>query len=115
MSKDKHLPKMTPTDSQGRASQEWAEIKAALAVLDKWAAPRYEETGLTAGRGRKLGAVIYGHLDFSQGVELAHEVLEQNNAHLAAACISAIHEGEGKVRRRGKTLTITLPEWWEKI
>jgi len=47
-------------------------------------------------------------------VDAAMTMLEDWNAHLAVAAVAAIEKGQGKVTRKGRKLTIILPEWWKE-
>jgi hypothetical protein len=44
-------------------------------------------------------------------------MLEQHNSHLTAACIAALAKGGdfGDFKRKGRTVTITLPEFWDQV
>ena len=40
-------------------------------------------------------------------------MLQDWNAHLAYALVATVQKGDGTVERRGRTVTVVLPEWWE--
>ena len=89
------------------------EIADALAVLEKHGRKIFRKASQVS-RGEAIGAAIYYQLGSQDCGMLAKEVLEQWNAHLAAAAIDAIEFQQGTVIREGRLLTITLPEWWKK-
>ncbi len=88
------------------------EIEAALAVLEKHGRKIFRKASQVS-RGQAIGGAIYYQLGNEACCQLAMEVLEQWNAHTSVAAIAAIEMQQGTVKRDGRTLTITLPEWWK--
>ena len=65
--------------------------------------------------GTLIGHAVYAMHDTGVCVDAAIEMLEECNAHLSVAAINAIEKGRGQVIRKGRTLTIILPQHWDKI
>jgi alpha-beta hydrolase superfamily lysophospholipase len=98
--------------------------QAALEVLVAYGKAAHKSE---VSRGTALGYAVYA-LDgrahpIEEGtkpcvdvvVDTSMEMLEQWNGHLTVACIAAIEKGKGKVVRKGRTVTFTLPEHWERF
>lgn len=73
-----------------------------------------------AGQGSKgmaVGAILWRHLSPRNCIDASIEMLEQHNSHLTAACIAALAKGGdfGDFKRKGRTVTITLPEFWDQV
>jgi hypothetical protein len=85
------------------------EISDALAVLAKHGRVGfYDPTKVS--RGTAVGHAIWLPLDVSGCFDMAKEVLEEWNMHLAVAALDALNNGSFK--HKGRKLTITLPEHW---
>jgi hypothetical protein len=66
-------------------------------------------------KGRCAGLALARQLGPDATVDACLEGLQDWNAHLAYAAVDAIEKGNGEVKREGRTLTITLPEYWGRI
>jgi len=65
-------------------------------------------------RGQCIGIAFARLSEPQEVVDAAMTMLEDWNAHLAVAAVAAIEKGQGKVTRKGRKLTIILPEWWKE-
>lgn len=88
------------------------EAKAALEVLKKYGKAGYCRTAQVTD-GHCIGLAVARLTCGTEVVKAATTMLEDWNAHLATAAIAAIEQGQGTVERKGRQLTITLPEWWK--
>jgi hypothetical protein len=87
------------------------QAKAALEILKAYGRQAYCPTAEVTP-GECICIAIARLNDTPAVVDAAIEMLEDWNGHLSVAAISAIEKGHGKVERKGRKLTITLPEWW---
>lgn len=71
----------------------------------KYFCPTAKPTG-----GECIGAALFHTTDPATILDIAITSLEQWNYHLAVAALIAIKEN--KFKKIGKTLTVTLPEYW---
>ena len=92
------------------------EVRQALDILEAHGRNCYtDEYSATQSRGSCIGLALAHLSDPPTVVDAAIEALEDWNGHLTVAAISAIEKGQGKVTRKGRKLTIMLPEWWGKM
>lgn len=89
-------------------------IKGAIETLEAEGRTHFCPTA-TVERGEAIGHALAFEIDRDACTDIAIMMLEQWNGHLSAAALRAIEKKQGTVERKGRTLTITLPEHWAKF
>jgi len=88
-------------------------VRKAVEILIAYGRTRYSpEARSRMSRGQCIGLAVASVNDAPAIVDMAIAALEDWNGHLSVACLSAIEQGQGVVERKGRMLTITLPEHW---
>lgn len=94
-----------------RITDEQAE--AAIDTLEAFGREGFvREARDKVSRGTAIGVAIHCFCHLPDCVDAAFQMLDEKNAHLAAAALAAIEKGQGEVKRDGRDLHITLPPWW---
>jgi len=77
---------------------------------------RYGRAGFCATsevtRGECIGMAVYSRNDADICCNAAIEMLEEWNFHFEVALLNAVQRGQGRVRRNGRFVKITLPKHW---
>jgi hypothetical protein len=85
------------------------DARKAVQTLQAYGRTRFCKTS-NPSSGQCIGLAVSACTD--SVVDAAMEMLEDWNYHLAVAAIAAIQQGQGRVERKGRRLTIVLPEHW---
>ena len=93
----------------GRNPPTLDDARRAVEVLAEYGRTRFCES-VTPSYGQCVGIAVASCTDAV--VDAAVTMLEDWNYHLAVAAIAAIQRGQGTVKRKGRQLTIELPEHW---
>lgn len=92
------------------------EVRQAIDILEAHGRRCYsDEYRDKQSRGSCIGLALAHLSDPQTVVDAAIEALEDWNCHLSVAAIAAIEKGQGTVNRKGRKLTIILPEWWGRM
>lgn len=92
------------------------QVRKAVEVLIAYGRTRYTpEARDRKSRGACIGMAVAAVNDAPSIVDMAIEALEDWNGHLSVAALAAIEHGQGKMERKGRLLTIELPEHWGKL
>ena len=88
------------------------DARKAVEVLARYGQTRFCKSA-TPSHGQCIGIAVSAVTDAV--VDATIEMLQDWNYHLAVAAIAAIQHGQSKVERRGRHLSIELPEHWDKL
>ena len=89
------------------------QVRSMVERLHEYGQGCYKKEARPVDRGTAIGKAIAAVSGPEVVVPAAIEMLEDWNGHLSVAAIAAIEQGQGKVVRKGRKLTITLPKGWE--
>jgi hypothetical protein len=93
------------------------QTEAAIALLERDGRASYCETAQAQmSRGDCVGMAVAHRMDVKDCIDASMTMLEDWNCHLSCAAIEALCKGkQGSYKRKGRKLTITLPEHWAKM
>ena len=89
-----------------------AQARAAVNLLIRYGRMGWD---VRVPDGQAFGSAVAPIIGNDEVARAAMAMLEDWNGHLSVAAIDAIEHGNGKVKRVGRELKITLPAHWSRM
>ena len=89
------------------------QVDKAMEVIARYGRSAFNATAEVT-HGQCIGYAVYARNEGFICCDAAIEMLEEWNFHLEVALLLAVQKGQGTVSRKGRTVTIILPEHWDR-